>query len=325
MQKFIAILVILATFGIGYAVWSVGAGSPKQHFKIGVLLLSSAHKPVLQGFQSQLAERGYQEGVNTSYLFDGPVGSIQKLKGAAEKLVNQKPDLIFVSSTPAAIAIKKATENTSIPVVFGPVNDPVTAKLVNNMKMPGGSMTGVGLPQSEGRRFEYLLEIAPDTKHVFVPYNPKDKSSQLSIVAIRGVAAHFGIDIAYGEITSKDQVDLLITNIPNNIDAIFLPRDGTVGTVSKKIISHALSRQLPLAGPSLARVKAGALFSYGFDPLELGKQAAKIAIQIFRGVEPYDLPVEVAENHLYVNVQTAKTIGISIPRQILKQAKVIIR
>jgi len=325
MQKLIAVLVISAMIGIGWLAWNVGPATSKRNFTIGVLLLSPAHLSVFQGFKDRLTEHNPQKTRNIIYLFDGPVRNIKKLEAAAEKLVSQNPDLLFVSSTPASIAIKKATEIKKIPVVFAPVNDPVAAGLVENMKLPGGNITGVSLPRSEGRRFQYLLEIAPKIKKVYVPHNPNDKSGKLSIAAIRGVASHFDIDIVYGEITSPNQVQGLIAVMPKDIDAIFLPRDGTVGTVSKEFISLASSRKLPLSAPSLARVKSGALFSYGFDTLALGKQAAYMSERILQGIPPADLPIEMAENHLYINIQTANTIGLSIPKSILRQASIIIR
>jgi putative ABC transport system substrate-binding protein len=56
-----------------------------------------------------------------------------------------------------------------------------------------------------------------------------------------------------------------------------------------------------------------------------GKQAARLADQIFKGAEPADTPVEVAEFYLAVNLKTAKAIGLAIPDEILRQADVIIR
>ena len=45
------------------------------------------------------------------------------LPNLAAELVRLKPDVIFASGTPPALAVKKAT--TSIPIVFARVGDPV--------------------------------------------------------------------------------------------------------------------------------------------------------------------------------------------------------
>jgi putative ABC transport system substrate-binding protein len=56
-----------------------------------------------------------------------------------------------------------------------------------------------------------------------------------------------------------------------------------------------------------------------------GKQAARLADQIFKGARPADLPVEMAEFFLAINLKVAKTIGLTIPDEILRQADIIIR
>ena len=72
-------------------------------------------------------------------------------------------------------------------------------------------------------------------------------------------------------------------------------------------------------------MEKGALFSYGFDDMELGKQVARLADQIFRGQKPGDLPVETAEDYLAINQKTAKAIGITVDKRILSLAHLIIR
>jgi putative ABC transport system substrate-binding protein len=82
---------------------------------------------------------------------------------------------------------------------------------------------------------------------------------------------------------------------------------------------------LPIAAPSLIQVEAGALFSYGFVHKDIGRQAARLADQIFKGMAAGDLPVEMGENSLSINLLTARKLGISIPDDILVQAEHIIR
>ncbi len=72
-------------------------------------------------------------------------------------------------------------------------------------------------------------------------------------------------------------------------------------------------------------MQAGALVSYGFVHKDIGRQAAGLADQIFRGVAPGDLPVEMAESRLAINLAAAREIGITIPDDIIAQAEYVIR
>jgi ABC-type uncharacterized transport system substrate-binding protein len=40
-----------------------------------------------------------------------------------------------------------------------------------------------------------------------------------------------------------------------------------------------------------------------------GKQAARLADQIFQGIKPAELPVETGEFYLAINLKTAKALG----------------
>ncbi|MDH5484864.1 MAG: ABC transporter, partial [Gammaproteobacteria bacterium] len=83
--------------------------------------------------------------------------------------------------------------------------------------------------------------------------------------------------------------------------------------------------RLPLNAPSYSQVEKGALLSYGFVHSEIGRQAARQVDQIFKGANPGDLPVEMAESILSINLVSAERIGMSIPDDILLQAEKIIR
>ena len=67
------------------------------------------------------------------------------------------------------------------------------------------------------------------------------------------------------------------------------------------------------------------LTSYGIDITATGKQAARLADQIFQGVKPAELPVETAEFYLAINLKAAEAIGLDIPDKILLQADIIVR
>jgi putative ABC transport system substrate-binding protein len=67
------------------------------------------------------------------------------------------------------------------------------------------------------------------------------------------------------------------------------------------------------------------LLTMSIDPVEMGKQAARLTHQIRQGVKPADLPVETAEVFLTINLKTAQAIGLDIPDEILHRADKVIR
>lgn len=57
-------------------------------------------------------------------------------------------------------------ESQRPPVVFAPVNDPVDAGIVANLRRPGGNITGIRRPTGDGLRLQWLKRIVPAVRNV---------------------------------------------------------------------------------------------------------------------------------------------------------------
>jgi putative ABC transport system substrate-binding protein len=183
----------------------------------------------------------------------------------------------------------------------------------------------VKISQNQARRLELLLEMVPDIHHVFVPYNPEDTAPISAVAQINDFASNLGVEIVAGLARNHEEVTELLSNIPEDIDAIFMLPDSTVNAHLADLIAVAIDRKLPLSGPSMAQLDGGALTAYGIIHYNVGAQAAHIANQVLKGADPGELPVEIAEFFLGINLKTADVIGLEIPYEILQQAHVIIR
>jgi len=65
--------------------------------------------------------------------------------------------------------------------------------------------------------------------------------------------------------------------------------------------------------------------SYGPNRPELWHKAALLTDKILRGAKPGDLPVEQPTKfELVINLKTAKTLGLTVPRSLLERADQVI-
>jgi len=209
--------------------------------------------------------------------------------------------------------------------VFAPVNDPVSAGIVADLRHPGGHITGIRLPTGDDLRLKWLAEVAPKVKKVFVPYTPGDMSAQTTLEKISAAAPMFGIELVSRPVEGKAGVEAALAALPSSVDAIFLPRDSSIESHIETFVAFANARRVPLCAPSYQQVGKGALMSYGFVHDDIGRQAAHLAQQIFKGVNPADLPVDMAESILSLNMAAAQRIGLEIPEEVLRQAERIVR
>jgi putative tryptophan/tyrosine transport system substrate-binding protein len=302
----------------------VGAPKPKT-YTIGVILFAPTLELSYTGFKQGMADLGYVEGKNVTYIYSGPTDSIDKLDGVAQDLVKANVDLILSISTPATMAAKKATAGTDIPVVFVPLTDPVGAGVVTSLTQPGGNITGVTFGLQEVRRLEWLKKIVPSVKRVYILYNPNEGNATLALKTVNATAPGLGLEIIAQEAKTPEDITSALADLPEDIDAIYLLPDSQTESKWTDILAVANARNLPTSVANVNKVKDGALFTYAMKLDLAGKQAAGLADQILKGIKPADLPVEMTEFFLALNLKEAQAIGLTIPDDILTQADTIFR
>jgi putative ABC transport system substrate-binding protein len=290
-----------------------------------VVNLAPTLEDAFTGFKQGMTDLGYIEGENVTYIYAGPAGSIDKLDGLVQDLVEAKVDLIFSITTPATQAAQRATVDNNIPVVFGVLTDPVGASVVASLIEPGGNITGVTFGPQEARRLEWLTKIAPDVERVYIIYNPNDNSARLALETATATAAGLGLEILPREASNPDEVTAALTDFPENIDAVYLLPDSQTEAQLADILAVADARHLPTSVANVGAVEEGPLYSYAMKLESTGRQSARLADQILKGIKPADLPVETTEFFLAINLKTAEVIGLTIPDDILSQADTIYR
>lgn len=302
------------------------AASPPAPRLIGLVQLTAVDDNTMNGFVEEMARRGYHEGAEVTYQRSGPLGSAEQVEQFVKALLEKKPALIVVASTPATRAVKRLTEaGHSLPVVFAPVNDPLASGIVSDLRRPGRHITGIRLPTGDDLRLQWLKRLVPGLKRIYLPYTADDMSAQASFDHARRAAQMLGLDLHAQAVSVEGGVAEAIARLPRDAQAIFLPRDSRLEAGIAEFVTLARARRLPISAPSLRQVEAGALFSYGFVHKEIGAQAARLADQILRGIPAGDLPVEMAENRLAIHLGTAADLGLEIPNDIMSHAEILIR
>ena len=237
-----------------------------------------------------------------------------------QSLVDKKVDLVLSIANPATQAVYK--DKTTIPVVFVLSVDPVGAGFVESFQKPGGNLTGVILGVQEGPRLEWLLQVVPTIKKIYVVYNPDTPGPVASLKQVQAAVLNLGVKVVTAEVRTSEEVTAAIQEIPEDIGAIFMLPDTLVALQAAEFVAL----NLPMSVPNVTNMAdPPQLTAYGVELGAAGKQAARMADQILKGVKPADLPVEMAEFYTGINLKAAEAIGLYIPDMVLRQANIIIR
>jgi putative ABC transport system substrate-binding protein len=235
--------------------------------------------------------------------------------------------VIVVGNAATMPSLQRATK--TIPIVMASVSNPVGSGWVASLAKPGGNITGITIQTDEvlGKLIGILHEVAPNARRVAIVLNESATNypvfwaaaqracAALGLVALRVVAsapADFGA--AVGEIVRQRS------------QAVVVPSDSMYFNERVKLQALLQPTRLPVAYAFRDHVVAGGLLSYGTDLVANFRQAAKYVDKILKGTKPADLPVEqTTKFELVINLKTAKSLGITIPKDMLLRADEVIQ
>ena len=93
----------------------------------------------------------------------------------------------------------------------------------------------------------------------------------------------------------------------------------------QRIVDLAAKNRLPTVYTIRSYVDGGGLMSYGPNVADLNRRAASYVDKILKGAKPADLPVEQRTKfELFINLKTAKVLGVTVPDTLLAQADDVI-
>jgi len=278
---------------------------------------------VRDGVKDELAANGYKSGDNLTFVYESAQGNPTTAAQIARKFVGDRPDVIVAIATPSAQAVVSATKD--IPIVFSAVTDPLGAKIVGNMDMPGGNVTGLSDMSPIAQHLDLIREIAPDAKRIGVPYNPGEANAVSLVDALKAEAPGKGLTIVTAAAPKSSDVLAAARSLVGKVDAIYVPTDNTIVTALESVIKVGAENRIPVFAGDTDSVGRGAIAALGFNYYDIGRQTGEIVLRVLRGEAPGDIPVRVARGtDLFVNPGAASKMGVTIPQEVIARATKVV-
>ncbi|CAM1638726.1 MULTISPECIES: ABC transporter substrate-binding protein [Bartonella] len=278
---------------------------------------------VRKGVEDVLAQQGYKNGENLVLNFQSAQGNISTATQIARQFVGDKPDVIVTISTPSAQTMLAATKN--IPIVFAAVSDPVEAKLVPDMKNPGGNVTGICDRSPVEEHIKLLKEIRPDLKKLGYLYNAAEANSVSTLNVLKKLAEEDGIEVIPSAAPKSSDVQAATRALIGKVDMIYVPTDNTIISVLEGATKVAAESKTPLFTADPSSIGRGAFAAQGIDYYDSGLEAGKLVGRILKGEKPADIAVVIPDGkNVAIDLQAAEKMGVVIPQPVLDRAAKII-
>jgi putative ABC transport system substrate-binding protein len=301
-------------------------------YRVGILSGLSFAVDAVDGFKEGMAELGYVEGENIVYDVQSTDFDMAAYRSVLQGFVADEVDLIFVFPTEASLEAKAAIQGTDVPMIFSVANIEDTG-LVDNLREPGGNVTGVRYPGPDIalKRFEVMRELAPQATRMWIPYQRGYPIVDSQLEALRPVAEAAGVTLI--EFPADDAAEVeaglqaLAASGDMGIDAIMFLAEplGVTPDAFLVMARFAAEHKMPIGGALMEMEGYSSLFDVGIDHFLTGKQAAPLADKILRGTPAGTIPVVSSESYLKLNYGLAQEFGLTVPEGLLAQAVEVIR
>ncbi len=321
----------ISLFGGAVAAWPIAARAQQTEkvHRIGFLANDPTipTQPAGAAFLDGLRESGFVEGKNIIIERRFAEARLDRYPDLVADLVRLKMDVIVTSANSATLAAKRA--NTEIPIVMMNVSDPLGLGIVANLAHPGGNITGVTQDDSEeiaAKRLQLLKDLVPQTARVAVLIDPDSPGSQSQWQQLERAAPSLNVTLRRVLMRLPSELEGALAEVgQDRPDALFVGNSELNFVNRHLIMEFAAKRRLPTMSSFREYPEAGGLISYGFVRADQFRRAAVYVGKILKGKKPGDLPVEQPTKYeLVINLKTAKSLNLEIPRQLLLIADEVI-
>ncbi len=322
-MKKLSLRTLVSTLALA-AVCSAPAWAADKTVLVTAIVEHPALDAVRDGVKDELKDEGFEAGKNLKWEYQSAQGNTGTAAQIARKFVGDKPDAIVAIATPSAQALVSATK--TIPVVYSGVTDPVAAQLVKDWKPSGTNVTGVSDLLELEKQVDLIKRVVPNVKRVGMVYNPGEANSAVVVKAMKELLGKSGITLVEAAAPRTVDVGSAAKSLIGKVDVIYTNTDNNVVSAYEALVKVGNDAKIPLVASDTDSVKRGAIAALGVNYYDLGRQTGKVVARILKGEKPGDIASATSSKlELFVNTTAAQKQGVTLPADLIKSAKTVIK
>lgn len=299
---------------------STATDKPAKSIAITQIVEHPSLDDMRRGIIDELADNGYVEGQNLTVNFQSAQGNTATAGQIAKQFAGDNPDAIVALSTPSAQSVVAAT--TTIPIIYTAVSDPLGAKLITADGKPFQSnLTGLSSQLPLEPQLDLLQQIKPDLKTIGYVYSPGEANSVSLRENLKQALPARGLSLLDIPANRPTDIGMATRSLQGRADIIYTSFDNNVASAFEAMTQAANELKLPIIASDEFSVKRGATAALGVNDYDFGRTTGKMVYRVLNGEAVNTIKPEVMNDlTLYVSPKHAKTQGVSLPAELLKNA-----
>ena len=276
------------------------------------------------GIEEGLTQSGWTAGKDYELKSYNAQGDITTLNLIFDAVLNERPRLVLVTSTPTLqVALKKIKE---IPVVFTVVADPVLAGAGKSFSEHLSNVTGISTMGDYEGMIGLIKTVVPGTTKIGTLYTPGEINSVRNMNVLKSEAEKNGIELITVPVASSaETADATLSLIARQPSIVCQIVDNLTSVSISSILKVCQEHNVPMFGFVSDQAEKGAVLVLSRDYHQAGMDAAVMVKKIIEGTDPASIPFEfVSKTNILINQAASDKSGIKIPDEVFKKDNVTV-
>jgi len=269
------------------------------------LVISRNIRPYMDAAESMRAALGsrFEADIYVDKLYRH-TGSARK--GLAEKLAGRGPQALFIAVGPEAAAfLWREVAGKAGVRLYSIVLNPESL----SPEIPPACGISLNIPPAV--QLGYICQSFGKARRIGLFYDPQN-NRELFERAAAAAGRRQDVALVPLRVSSKKDIPRLLSAQVPTLDAVWLVPDRTVisESIAQYIIKQSILQGVPVVGYNQFFYESGAAAAFVFDYAVLGRQTAKMAVEVMR--EGRCRP-RVPEFEVWINEGVYEKLGIALP------------